>query len=146
MCLCRIFTVHQTGSSLKSPKTSVDLKQLCLTVCLQSLPAKPAIKTLNAQGIQHHTLPPASKGPQDYDSGNDTSSPPSTKTGVSRVNGIGDKMILCPALASLEKQKFPEGDNASDSGNSVTSYASLCKTLRMEGGLVSCILHRNCKR
>ncbi|XP_046870573.1 serine/arginine repetitive matrix protein 4, partial [Hypomesus transpacificus] len=135
---------HPWGPTAKSVcKTAPSHRSVLSTGT--SLPAKPAIKTLNAQGIQHHTLPPASKGPQDYDSGNDTSSPPSTKTGVSRVNGIGDKMILCPALASLEKQKFPEGDNASDSGNSVTSYASLCKTLRMEGGLVSCILHRNCK-
>ncbi|XP_062307423.1 serine/arginine repetitive matrix protein 4 isoform X1 [Osmerus eperlanus] len=135
---------HPWGPTAKSVCKTAPSHRFVLSTGT-SLPAKPGVKTLNAKGIHHHTLPPPSKGPQDYDSGNDTSSPPSTKTGVSRVNGTGDKRILCPALASLEKQKFPEGDNASDSGNSVTSYASLCKTLRVEGGLVSFILNRNCK-
>ncbi|XP_072289913.1 serine/arginine repetitive matrix protein 4 [Eucyclogobius newberryi] len=62
--------------------------------------------------------------PHDYDSGNDTSSPPSCKTAVSerkRSNSV-------QRLASLDKHKIR--DNVSDSGNSVTSYASLCKTYR----------------
>ncbi|XP_063050020.1 serine/arginine repetitive matrix protein 4 [Engraulis encrasicolus] len=54
---------------------------------------------------------------QDYDSGNDTSSPPSSKTGISRSN----VSRLKSALGRVE------GDSASDSGNSVTSYVSLCK-------------------
>ncbi|KAJ3604225.1 hypothetical protein NHX12_028966, partial [Muraenolepis orangiensis] len=66
-------------------------------------------------------------GPRDYDSGNDTSSPPSSKNSVSRPSGIADNGNHCQDLASPDKQKFTERDNASDSGNSVTSYASLCR-------------------
>ncbi|KAK0141979.1 Serine/arginine repetitive matrix protein 4 [Merluccius polli] len=68
-------------------------------------------------------------GPHDYDSGNDTSSPPSSKNSISQPSGIADSSNHCRDLASPDKLKFTERDNASDSGNSVTSYASLCKPL-----------------
>ncbi|KAL0979037.1 hypothetical protein UPYG_G00179650 [Umbra pygmaea] len=95
---------------------------------LQSIPGG---GVLNTAAVHHHILTNQRKGPQDYDSGNDTSSPPSTKTGVLRKNVISDKKVRL--LASPEKLKFTDGDNASDSGNSVTSYASLCKPLHVEG-------------
>ncbi|XP_055054530.2 serine/arginine repetitive matrix protein 4 [Misgurnus anguillicaudatus] len=51
------------------------------------------------------------KGHADYDSGHDTSSPPSSKNGITRSK---------------------VGDNASDSGNSLTSYVSLGKPVIRE--------------
>lgn len=62
--------------------------------------------------------------PHDYDSGNDTSSPPSCKTAVSELK----RSQSAQRLTSPDKHKFTDRDNGSDSGNSVTSYASLCKT------------------
>lgn len=58
-----------------------------------------------------------SKGCADYDSGNDTSSPLSSKTGVSRTQVTAERQ---------EKLKFL--DSSSDSGNSLSSYVSLRKT------------------
>ncbi|XP_041756557.1 serine/arginine repetitive matrix protein 4 [Coregonus clupeaformis] len=109
------------------------------------LQSKPGGEVLNTAVVHHHTLTNQSKGPQDYDSGNDTSSPPSTKTSISRTSVIGDKKVLYQAPASPEKLKFTDGDNVSDSGNSVTSYASLCKPLHVEGGLSSPIFNGNGK-
>uniref|UniRef100_A0AAZ3P0G5 Serine/arginine repetitive matrix protein C-terminal domain-containing protein n=1 Tax=Oncorhynchus tshawytscha TaxID=74940 RepID=A0AAZ3P0G5_ONCTS len=139
-------TVHRTGNCLNLSKTSLEVKQYPLSVCLQVLQSKPGSEVLNTTVVHHHTLTNQSKGPQDYDSGNDTSSPPSTKTSISRTNVIGDKKVLCQAPASPEKLKFTDGDNASDSGNSVTSYASLCKPLHVEGGLSTPIFNGNGKR
>lgn len=56
------------------------------------------------------------KGCVDYDSGNDTSSPLSSKTGVSRMQVMKERQ---------EKLKFL--DSSSDSGNSLSSYVSLSK-------------------
>ncbi|XP_014015505.1 serine/arginine repetitive matrix protein 4 [Salmo salar] len=109
------------------------------------LQSKPGGEVLNTTVILRHTLTNQSKGPQDYDSGNDTSSPPSTKTGISQSNVIGNKKVLRLAPASPEKLKFRDGDNASDSGNSVTSYASLCKPLHVEGGLSTATFNGNDK-
>lgn len=130
----------------KRKKTSLEVKQHPLPVCLQVLQSKPGGEVLNTTVILRHTLTNQSKGPQDYDSGNDTSSPPSTKTGISQSNVIGNKKVLRLAPASPEKLKFRDGDNASDSGNSVTSYASLCKPLHVEGGLSTPIFNGNGKR
>uniref|UniRef100_A0A3B4XUH8 Serine/arginine repetitive matrix 4 n=1 Tax=Seriola lalandi dorsalis TaxID=1841481 RepID=A0A3B4XUH8_SERLL len=96
-----------------------------LFVCLQMLSSKPGSELLPGKGSQH--LSRQTDGPHDYDSGNDTSSPPSSKTGVSRASVTDNKRSHCQRLASPEKLKFADRDNASDSGNSVTSYASLCK-------------------
>ncbi|XP_026199703.1 serine/arginine repetitive matrix protein 4 [Anabas testudineus] len=94
------------------------------------LSSKPGSELLHANGSQ--PLSSQIEGPHDYDSGNDTSSPPSSKTGVSRAS-VTDKKNHCQRLASPEKLKFTEKDNASDSGNSVTSYVSLCKPYGEEG-------------
>uniref|UniRef100_A0A4W5QHF4 Serine/arginine repetitive matrix 4 n=1 Tax=Hucho hucho TaxID=62062 RepID=A0A4W5QHF4_9TELE len=142
VCMCSI-TVHRTGNCLNLSKTSLEVKQYPLSVCLQVLRSKPGSEVLNTTVVHHHSLTNQSKGPQDYDSGNDTSSPPSTKTSISRTNVIGDKKVLCQAPASPEKLKFTDGDSASDSGNSVTSYASLCKPLHVEGGLSTPIFNGN---
>uniref|UniRef100_A0A6Q2ZIP9 Serine/arginine repetitive matrix protein C-terminal domain-containing protein n=1 Tax=Esox lucius TaxID=8010 RepID=A0A6Q2ZIP9_ESOLU len=126
-----VFSVHHEGSCFNLSKTPLEVKQHPLSVCLQVLQSKPGGEVLNTTAVHHHTLTNQSKGPQDYDSGNDTSSPPSTKTGVSRSNISGENKVQAPA--SPEKHKFTDGDNASDSGNSVTSYASLCKPLHVDG-------------
>uniref|UniRef100_A0A1A8DDP6 Serine/arginine repetitive matrix 4 n=1 Tax=Nothobranchius kadleci TaxID=1051664 RepID=A0A1A8DDP6_NOTKA len=87
------------------------------------LPLKPGSKLLNGGGSRD--LSGHVEGPRDYDSGNDTSSPPSSKTGVSAPE---NKRGLCQRLASLPvKQTLSYKDSSSDSGNSVTSYASSCK-------------------
>ena len=96
-----------------------------LFVCLQILSSKPGSELLHGNRSQH--LSSQTEGPHDYDSGNDTSSPPSSKTGVSRASVTDSKRNHCKHLASPEKLKFTDRDNVSDSGNSVTSYASLCK-------------------
>uniref|UniRef100_A0A096LRF7 Serine/arginine repetitive matrix 4 n=1 Tax=Poecilia formosa TaxID=48698 RepID=A0A096LRF7_POEFO len=74
------------------------------------------------------------KGTRDYDSGNDTSSPPSSKTGVSRASVAENQRTCCQRLTSPpEKQRYADRDNGSDSGNSVTSCASSCKPYRDDG-------------
>ncbi|XP_054628423.1 serine/arginine repetitive matrix protein 4 isoform X2 [Dunckerocampus dactyliophorus] len=65
--------------------------------------------------------------PHDCDSGNDTSSPPSCKTGTD------GKSTEHRRAASPAKLEFADKENSSDSGNSVTSYASLCKTCGDDG-------------
>ncbi|XP_047447286.1 serine/arginine repetitive matrix protein 4 [Mugil cephalus] len=108
-----------------------------------SLSSKPGSEVLHGNGHQH--VPGQTKGPHDYDSGNDTSSPPSSKTGVSRTSVTDDKRNPCQRLASPEKLRFTDRDNASDSGNSVTSYASLCKPY-VENGLSATVFSGNGKR
>lgn len=67
------------------------------------------------------------KGSQDCDSGNDTSSPPSSKTGASHQGAANIKSSGFKLVTSPGKIKSTERDTVSDSGNSVTSYDSLCK-------------------
>ncbi|XP_030647595.1 serine/arginine repetitive matrix protein 4 [Chanos chanos] len=81
------------------------------------------------------------KGQPDYDSGNDTSSPPSSKTDGSRLNVNGDNKST-----SLEKLRFMDGDSTSDSGNSVTSYVSLSKPETSESDLSASIFRKNSDR
>lgn len=109
------------------------------------LSSKPGDELLHGKGTHHHTLSSQIKGPHDYDSGNDTSSPPSSKTGVSRASVSEDKRNHCQGLTSPEKLKFTDRDNVSDSGNSVTSYASLCKP-HVEDGLSATLFSGNDKR
>uniref|UniRef100_A0A3P9JNQ7 Serine/arginine repetitive matrix 4 n=1 Tax=Oryzias latipes TaxID=8090 RepID=A0A3P9JNQ7_ORYLA len=97
----------------KSSKKSV----LLLFVCLQILPSNPGKVLFNGSRAQN--LPNCREGPHDYDSGNDTSSPPSSKTGVSQ--GSAAEYARTGRVASAFR------DSASDSGNSVTSFASSCK-------------------
>ncbi|KAM7391174.1 hypothetical protein PAMP_021883 [Pampus punctatissimus] len=107
------------------------------------LSSKPGSELLQGKGSHH--LSSQTDAPHDYDSGNDTSSPPSSKTGVSRASVTVSKQDHCQRLASPEKLKFTDRDNASDSGNSVTSYASLCKPYG-EDGLSAALLSGNDKR
>lgn len=114
-----------------------------LFVCLQILSPKPGNELLHGKESQH--LSGQTKVPHDYDSGNDTSSPPSSKTGVFQAIVTDNKRNHCKRLASPEKLKFTDRDNASDSGNSVTSYASLCKPYR-EDSLSATLFSGNGKR
>ncbi|XP_010771925.1 serine/arginine repetitive matrix protein 4-like [Notothenia coriiceps] len=114
-----------------------------LFVCLQILSPKPGNELLHGKESQH--LTGQAKAPHDYDSGNDTSSPPSSKTGVFQAIVTDNKRNNCKRLALPEKLKFTDRDNASDSGNSVTSYASLCKPYR-EDSLSATLFSGNGKR
>ncbi|XP_029999303.1 serine/arginine repetitive matrix protein 4 [Sphaeramia orbicularis] len=100
------------------------------------LSSKPVSELL--QEKESHHLSSQTEAPHDYDSGNDTSSPPSSKTGVSRASVTEIKRNHCQRLAT-------DRDNASDSGNSVTSYASLCKPYREES-LSATLFSGNSKR
>ncbi|TDH13086.1 hypothetical protein EPR50_G00054260 [Perca flavescens] len=120
-------------------KTAPKYRSILSTATMLS--SKPGSELLHGKGSQH--LSSQTEGPHDYDSGNDTSSPPSSKTGVSQANVTDNKKTHCKRLASPEKLKFK--DNASDSGNSVTSYASLCKPY-MEDGLSATLFSGNGKR
>uniref|UniRef100_A0A3P9D3F7 Serine/arginine repetitive matrix 4 n=1 Tax=Maylandia zebra TaxID=106582 RepID=A0A3P9D3F7_9CICH len=132
-------------SSKKSKRHSSHLALSCsLFVSLQTLSSKPASEILHGNGSQHLTS--QTVGPHDYDSGNDTSSPPSSKTGVSQGSvTLDNKSNSCQRVASPGKLKFTERDNVSDSGNSVTSYASLCKPYG-EDGLSATLFSGNGKR
>ncbi|KAF7205559.1 transcript variant X3 [Nothobranchius furzeri] len=104
------------------------------------LPLKPGSKRLNGGGSRD--LSGHVEGPRDYDSGNDTSSPPSSKTGVSAPE---NKRGLCQRRASLPvKQTLSYKDSSSDSGNSVTSYASSCKPYE-EDSFSAAVLRGNSK-
>uniref|UniRef100_A0A3Q4MUM7 Serine/arginine repetitive matrix 4 n=1 Tax=Neolamprologus brichardi TaxID=32507 RepID=A0A3Q4MUM7_NEOBR len=132
-------------SSKRSKRHSSHLALSCsLFVSLQTLSSKPASEILHGNGSQHLTS--QTVGPHDYDSGNDTSSPPSSKTGVSQGSvTLDNKSNSCQRVASPGKLKFTERDNVSDSGNSVTSYASLCKPYG-EDGLSATLFSGNGKR
>ncbi|XP_041083319.1 serine/arginine repetitive matrix protein 4-like isoform X2 [Polyodon spathula] len=78
----------------------------------------------------HDIVTNQNEGHQGYDSGNDTSSPPSTKTGLPRSKDDKEKNIVYQVgLPSPEKLRFNNADSSSDSGNSVSSYSSLCQPL-----------------
>ncbi|XP_049907810.1 serine/arginine repetitive matrix protein 4 [Epinephelus moara] len=122
-------------------KTAPKYRSILSTATILS--PKPGSELLRGKGSQH--LASQTEGPHDYDSGNDTSSPPSSKTGVSQASVTDNKRNRCKRLASPEKLKFTDRDNASDSGNSVTSYASLCKPYG-EDGLSATLFTGNGKR
>ncbi|CAJ1069474.1 serine/arginine repetitive matrix protein 4 [Xyrichtys novacula] len=122
-------------------KTAPKYRSILSTATIMS--SKPADELLHGKGSQD--LSSQIEGPHDYDSGNDTSSPPSSKTGVSRASVVNNMRSHCQRLASPEKLKFNDRDNVSDSGNSVTSYASLCRPFG-EDGLSATLFSANGKR
>ncbi|XP_051777035.1 serine/arginine repetitive matrix protein 4 isoform X1 [Erpetoichthys calabaricus] len=89
-----------------------------------------AADIITKRNINHDILSNQNKERQDYDSGNDTSSPPSSKASSSRSK-IGEEKnkIYQVDLPLPETLRFTDADNGSDSGNSVTSYSSLSKPL-----------------
>ncbi|KAK4813333.1 hypothetical protein QYF61_026496 [Mycteria americana] len=72
----------------------------------------------------------------EYDSGNDTSSPPSTQTSSSRSKDSQEKRSLVHDgfghAFSSGKPKLANSDNSSDSGNSFTSCFSQTKGTALE--------------
>lgn len=137
-----VLTVHQ--KQIAGSGVCVFLVLSCsLFVCLQIVSSKPVDELLHRNGSQD--LSSHIEAPHDYDSGNDTSSPPSSKTGVSRASVADIKRSHCQRLASPEKLKFNDRDNVSDSGNSVTSYASLCRPYG-DDGLSAALFSTNTKR
>lgn len=141
MWLCtRVFTVHQ--SRCVCIKAGLVLSS-SLFVSLQILPSKPGNKLLNGVGAQE--LACLDEGPRDYDSGNDTSSPPSSKTGVSRASATENKNPCQHLVSPNKKKKCSYKDNGSDSGNSVTSYDSSCKPYE-EDSLSAIVFRGNGKR
>ncbi|XP_075960410.1 serine/arginine repetitive matrix protein 4 [Anarhichas minor] len=121
-------------------KTAPKYRSVLSTATIIS--SEPGREILHGKGSQH--LSGQAEVPHDYDSGNDTSSPPSSKTGVCQASVTDNKRNLCKRLASPEKLKFTDRGNASDSGNSVTSYASMCKPY-VEDGLSATLFSGNGK-
>lgn len=120
--------------ALKNRGAGPDVSQIIscnLFVFWQILQSKSGEVILRGSGSQD--LSGHNEGARDYDSGNDTSSPPSSKTGVSRSCAVEYKRDHCQRVTSPEKLRFADRDSASDSGNSVTSYASSCKPYREVG-------------
>ncbi|AWP07577.1 putative serine/arginine repetitive matrix protein 4 [Scophthalmus maximus] len=122
-------------------KTAPKYRSILSTATISS--SKPGGELSHGKGPQHSSS--QTEGPHDYDSGNDTSSPLSSKTGVSLSSVADNKGSTCQRAASPEKLKFTDRDNASDSGNSVTSYTSLCKPYR-EDSLSATLFSGNGKR
>uniref|UniRef100_A0A672NVT6 Serine/arginine repetitive matrix 4 n=1 Tax=Sinocyclocheilus grahami TaxID=75366 RepID=A0A672NVT6_SINGR len=99
--------------------------------------SRPGVEGLNKMVIVQDSISNKGKGHADYDSGNDTSSPLSSKTGITKSKVSGNGKISCQDLTSPEKLRLVDGDNASDSGNSLTSYDSLGKPVLKENTLHS---------
>lgn len=124
---------------------------LCF-VCSQVSPSRPGVEGLNKMVIVQDSISNKGKGHADYDSGNDTSSPPSSKTGITKSKVFGNRKFSCQ---DPEKLRPADRDTASDSGHSLTSYDSLSKPLLKENtphssvfnplkgwGCFECILHQ----
>lgn len=120
---------------------SLEKQQLCF-VCLQVSPSRPGVEGLNKMMIVQDSISNKGKGQADYDSGNDTSSPPSSKTGITRSKVTRNGRFSCQDLTCPEKLRLADGDNASDSGNSLTSYDSLGKTVLRENTLHSSVFNK----
>lgn len=123
------------------PWVSVEKQQLCF-VCLQVSPSRPGVEGLSKMVIVQDSISSKGKGHADYDSGNDTSSPPSSKTGITKSKVTGNGKFSCQDLTSPEKLRLGDGDNASDSGNSLTSYDSLGKPVLKEHTLHSSVFNK----
>ncbi|XP_023813997.1 serine/arginine repetitive matrix protein 4 isoform X2 [Oryzias latipes] len=115
---------EETRAALSHTDTRPPTKSVCTAapkyrsvLSASILPSNPGKVLFNGSGAQN--LPNRREGPHDYDSGNDTSSPPSSKTGVSQASAA--EYARTGRVASAFR------DSASDSGNSVTSFASSCK-------------------
>ncbi|XP_042579311.1 serine/arginine repetitive matrix protein 4 [Cyprinus carpio] len=105
-------------------------------------PSRPGVEGLNKMVIVQDSMSNKGKGNADYDSGNDTSSPPSSKTGITKSKVSGNGKFSCQDLTSPEKLRLGDGDNASDSGNSLTSYDSLGKPVLKENTLHSSVFNK----
>ncbi|KAK9975166.1 hypothetical protein ABG768_023223 [Culter alburnus] len=105
-------------------------------------PSRPGVEGLNKMMIVQDSISNKGKGQADYDSGNDTSSPPSSKTGITRSKVTRNGRFSCQDLTCPEKLRLADGDNASDSGNSLTSYDSLGKTVLRENTLHSSVFNK----
>lgn len=99
------------------------------SVCLQ-MSSQPEAQLFR---IDSQQLASRDKGSHDYDSGNDTSSPPSSKASASQQDAANIKSGHFQLVPSAEKLRSTDKDDVSDSGNSVTSYASLCESSGEDG-------------
>ncbi|KAG1958061.1 serine/arginine repetitive matrix protein 4 [Pimephales promelas] len=105
-------------------------------------PSRHGVKGLNKMMIVQDSISNKGKGQADYDSGNDTSSPLSSKTGITRSKVTRIGKFSCQDLTCPEKLRLADGDNASDSGNSLTSYDSLGKPVLRENTLHSSVFNK----
>ncbi|XP_051955979.1 serine/arginine repetitive matrix protein 4 [Xyrauchen texanus] len=132
---------HACRSAIKLTN-QISSKCCChLSECTVSL-SRPGVEVLNKMVIVQESLSNKGKGHAEYDSGNDTSSPPLIKTGITRSKVAGNGKVSCQQLKSPEKLRLSDGDNASDSGNSLTSYDSLGKPVLRENNLQSSIFNK----
>ncbi|CAG08167.1 unnamed protein product, partial [Tetraodon nigroviridis] len=109
----------------------------------QILSSHPGSRLAGTDRKESRRLTGQNEGLHSYDSGNDTSSPPSGKTVISPASVAEGKRSRCKHLDSPERLKIT--DSVSDSGNSVTSYHSLCKSYQ-EDGFSATLFNENSKR
>lgn len=121
-----VLTLLTAGSRLAS---SSSLWSCCWFVSSQVLSSHPGNR--HSRSKESQLLTGRSEVLHSYDSGNDTFSPPSSKSAISPASATEGKRSRCKHLDSPEKLKIT--DNVSDSGNSVTSYDFLCKSYREDG-------------
>lgn len=105
-------------------------------------PSRHGVEGLNKMMIVQDSISNKGKGQADYDSGNDTSSPLSSKTGITRSKVTRNGKFSCQDLTCPEKLRLADGDNASDSGNSLTSYDSLGKPVLRENTIHSTVFNK----
>ncbi|RXN30809.1 serine arginine repetitive matrix 4 [Labeo rohita] len=122
----KMVAIHQLSTEATHAGTYVPFKEYSNCI-MQVSPSRPGVEGLSKMVIVQDSISSKGKGHADYDSGNDTSSPPSSKTGITKSKVTGNGKFSCQDLTSPEKLRLGDGDNASDSGNSLTSYDSLVK-------------------
>ncbi|XP_029685398.1 serine/arginine repetitive matrix protein 4 [Takifugu rubripes] len=108
-------------------KTAPKYRSILSTATI--LPSHPGNR--HSRSKESRQLTGRSEGLHGYDSGNDTFSPPSSKSAISPASATEGKRSRCKHVDSPERLKIT--DDVSDSGNSVTSYDFLCKSYREDG-------------
>ncbi|ROI16584.1 Serine/arginine repetitive matrix protein 4 [Anabarilius grahami] len=135
----KMVLIHQLSMEAMHAGTYVPFKEYSYCI-MQVSPSRPG--GLNKMMIVQDSISNKVKGQADYDSGNDTSSPPSSKTGITRSKVTRNGRFSCQDLTCPERLRLADGDNASDSGNSLTSYDSLGKAVLRENTLHSSVFNK----
>ncbi|XP_026100648.1 serine/arginine repetitive matrix protein 4 isoform X2 [Carassius auratus] len=136
--------VHGVNACRSAIKLTSKISPKCCCHFSESTvsPSCSGVEGLNKMVIVQDSISNKGKGHADYDSGNDTSSPLSSKTGITKSKVTGKGKFLCQDLTPPEKLRLAHGDNASDSGNSLTSYDSLSKPVVKENTLHNSVFNK----
>ncbi|XP_077097663.1 serine/arginine repetitive matrix protein 4 [Siphateles boraxobius] len=141
---CHSSAVHGGDACRSAIKLTNKISSKCCCHFSESAvsPSRHGVEGLNQMMIVQDSISNKGKGQADYDSGNDTSSPLSSKTGITRSKVTRNGKFSCQDLTCPEKLRLADGDNASDSGNSLTSYDSLGKPVLRKNSLHSSVFNK----